>query len=96
LAPESSGIDRSFQGQRPNLLDINSVIKNEKLQIDWAYSSNIHQRETIENIATEFIETLREIIAHCLVPETGGYTPSDFPQIDLNQAALDELLAEIN
>jgi amino acid adenylation domain-containing protein/FkbH-like protein/non-ribosomal peptide synthase protein (TIGR01720 family)/FkbM family methyltransferase len=95
LAPESSGIDRSLEGQRLNLLDINSVIKNEKLQIDWAYSSNIHQCETIEHIAAEFIEALREIIAHCLVPGTEGYTPSDFPLIQLNQLELDRVLTSL-
>ncbi|MEH2062640.1 MAG: amino acid adenylation domain-containing protein [Nostoc sp.] len=94
-ASESSGISQSLQGQRSSLLDINAIIANERLQIDWAYSTNIHQHETIENIAQEFVETLREIIAHCLEPENGGYTPTDFPLVKLNQLELDGVLARL-
>jgi hypothetical protein len=35
------------------------------------------------------------LIAHCLSPEAGGYTPSDFPDIDLSQDELDKLLTKI-
>ncbi|MUG94288.1 amino acid adenylation domain-containing protein [Scytonema sp. UIC 10036] len=95
LANESSGISQSLQALRPNLLDINAIITNERLQIDWTYSSNIHQHKTIENIALEFITTLREIITHCLTPENSGYTPTDFPLINLNQLELDQLLENL-
>ena len=95
LASESSGISQSLQGQRSTLLDINAIIANEELKIHWAYSTNIHQHETIENIAQEFVETLGEIIAHCLSPENGGYTPTDFPLVKLNQLELDGVLARL-
>ncbi|WP_375471079.1 condensation domain-containing protein, partial [uncultured Nostoc sp.] len=95
VASESSGISQSLQGQRRNLLEINAIITNEQLQIDWTYSSNIHQQGTIENIAQEFVSSLREIIAHCLSPENVGYTPTDFPLIRLNQIELDGVLARV-
>ncbi|MUG94289.1 amino acid adenylation domain-containing protein [Scytonema sp. UIC 10036] len=95
LATESSGLSQSLQGLRPNLLDINAIITNERLQIDWTYSSNIHQHKTIEKIALEFVETFRSLITHCLAPENAGYTPTDFPLIKLNQQQLDGVLAGI-
>jgi amino acid adenylation domain-containing protein/non-ribosomal peptide synthase protein (TIGR01720 family) len=95
IANEPSGNSQSLQGQRHYLLDINAIITNEQLQIDWTYSSNIHQHETIENIAEEFIETLQELIAHCLSPENAGYTPTDFPLIQLNQLEIDQILQNI-
>ncbi|MEH1827041.1 MAG: amino acid adenylation domain-containing protein [Nostoc sp.] len=95
IANEPSGNSQSLQGQRHCLIDINALIINEQLQIDWTYSSNIHQHETIENIAQEFIETLQDIIAHCLSPENAGYTPTDFPLIQLNQLELDQILQNL-
>jgi hypothetical protein len=35
---------------------------------------------------------LREIIAHCKPGETVGYTPSDFPEAELNQKDLDQII----
>ncbi|MEH2114380.1 amino acid adenylation domain-containing protein [Nostoc sp.] len=95
IANEPSGNSQSLQGQRHCLIDINAIIINEQLQIDWTYSSNIHQHETIENIAQEFVETLQDIIAHCLSPENAGYTPTDFPLIQLNQLELDQILQNL-
>jgi microcystin synthetase protein McyA len=31
------------------------------------------------------------LIDHCLSPEAGGFTPSDFPLADLDQQQLDQL-----
>ncbi|MEH2136766.1 amino acid adenylation domain-containing protein [Nostoc sp.] len=95
IANEPSGNSQSLQGQRHYLLDINAIIINEQLQIDWTYSSNIHQHETIENLAQEFVEILQELIAHCLSPENAGYTPTDFPLINLNQLELDQILQNL-
>ncbi|MGA9380672.1 MAG: condensation domain-containing protein, partial [Phormidium sp.] len=95
LAKESNGNNQSVEGQRPCLLDINAIIANERLQIDWTYSSNLHRSETIEKIAQEFVVTLQEIIAHCLAPENGGYTPSDFPLVKLTQQQLDSVIVSL-
>ncbi|MCW5317887.1 amino acid adenylation domain-containing protein [Nostoc sp. KVJ3] len=95
IAHEPSGNSQSLQGHRHCLIDINAIILNEKLQIDWTYSSNIHQREKIENIAQEFVETLQELIAHCLSTENAGYTPTDFPLIQLNQLEIDQILQNL-
>lgn len=95
IANESSGNSQSLQGQRHYLLDINAIIINEKLQIDWTYSSNIHQHETIENIAQEFVETLQELLAHCLSTENIGYTPTDFPLIQLDQLEMNQILQNL-
>jgi len=95
LANESSGEDHSLEGKRPHLLNINAIITNERLQIDWKYSTNVHQPSTINKIAKEFIETLQTIIVHCSSPENRGYTPTDFPLLQLNQLELDQLLENL-
>ncbi|WP_148662958.1 non-ribosomal peptide synthetase, partial [Scytonema hofmannii] len=95
LADESSGKDQSLQGQRSTSLDINAVIADQQLQIHWTYSRNLHAQTTIEHLASEFVCELQNLIAHCLEPDNVGYTPTDFPLIQLDQSELDLILAKV-
>jgi amino acid adenylation domain-containing protein/non-ribosomal peptide synthase protein (TIGR01720 family) len=92
---ELAGPSRSLQGHRVYLLEINGSIAGNKLRLDWAYSVNIHQKSTIETLAQNFLRALRALIAHCQSPVAGGYTPSDFPEAELSQQELDDLVAEL-
>ena len=94
-AEEAVGAVHNLQDQRPHLLDINSSIQNGQFRIEWTYSTNLHQQATIERLAHSYLEALQELIAHCLSPEAGGYTPSDFPEARLTQTVLDSLLASL-
>ncbi|MEH1899089.1 MAG: condensation domain-containing protein [Nostoc sp.] len=95
FAQESSGSIHSPKGQRRHLLNVNGLVIEGKLQLEWQYSSAFHRQATVENLANNYVRTLEAIIDHCLSSEAGGYTPSDFPEVGLSQEALDELLAEI-
>ncbi len=95
LAPESSGRMFSPKAERIYLLDVLGIVIEDQLQTAWIYSENVHQRATIEGLANEYNRALKALIAHCQSPEVGGYTPSDFPDADLNQEELDALLEEI-
>ena len=79
-----------------HLLDIVGFVRNEKLQLEWTYSANVHKRSTVERLANGFIESLLSLIAHCQSPAVGGYTPSDFPAATLSQEKLDEILKQLN
>ena len=81
--------------QRPHVLDINSGIFEGRLYLEWIYSENLHHRSTIEQLAASCLDTLQALIAHCQSPEAGGYTPSDFPEAELDQDALDALIAKL-
>src|SRR4030095_2152521 len=82
---ESAGPTRSGLGNRRELLSINGRVIRGQLQLDWNYSEKFHRRATIERLAQDFIDALRELISYCGSPQAGGFTPSDFPQADLNQ-----------
>src|SRR5215468_8654157 len=92
---ESCGVGQSFNNPRPFLLDINVLIANGQLRVTWTYSENVHRRETIERLAGYFSEYLKGLILHCQSPESGGYTPSDFPDAELTQEKLDEIIARL-
>ncbi|MEG4440289.1 amino acid adenylation domain-containing protein [Microcoleus sp. AT9_B5] len=85
LSSEPSGPLRSPRGNRRYLLEINGFIASSKLQLDWTYSESIHRRESIENLAAGFIESLRSLIQHCQSPDAGGCTPSDFAEFKWSQ-----------
>ncbi len=96
LAGESSGPEHSLQGLRRHILEVEGAIIAGQLQLTWIYSEKLHRRATIERLAQDFMAALRALMSHCLSPEAGGYTPSDFPEADLSQAELDDLLAELD
>jgi non-ribosomal peptide synthase protein (TIGR01720 family) len=90
LAKESSGQNESPLGSRSYLLEIDGFVADSKLQFSWKYSENIYHRSTVEHLVEMFIKELEFLIVHCLKSDIGGYTSSDFPEVDLNQQELDE------
>lgn len=89
------GAEQSPRHRRTHLLAVDCLITEGQLQMVWNYSPAIHRQETIETLAQEYIATLQALIAHCLNPNAGGYTPSDFAATTLDQDELDDLLATL-
>jgi amino acid adenylation domain-containing protein/non-ribosomal peptide synthase protein (TIGR01720 family) len=94
-AGESCGPTQPPEDQRSALLDINGMIIDGRLVVNWIYSKNILRRSSVEELARRFTESLERLIAHCQSSEAGGYTPADFPDADLTQAELDVILARL-
>ncbi|MDZ7970787.1 MAG: condensation domain-containing protein, partial [Nostoc sp. DedSLP03] len=96
FASESDGSNQSDRNHRSYLLEIDGSIISGQLKLQWRYSHNLHKQSTVETLAQGFIEALRSIIAHCQSPEGVGFTPSDFPLVQLNQTELDLALQQIS
>ena len=88
--------DLSESATRPHLLEIVGAVQDGALAFTWYYSANAHQERTIGDLAQRFTSALREIVAHCARPESGGRTPSDFPLAHLDQATVDRLAGSGN
>jgi amino acid adenylation domain-containing protein/non-ribosomal peptide synthase protein (TIGR01720 family) len=93
LAAESAGAMRSDEARRSYLLEIVGSIVGGQLRLSLTYSRHVHRQQRIEALAGLYVAALRSLIAHCQSAEAGGYTPSDFPLIKLEQEKLDQLLA---
>ncbi len=95
LAPadESAGVEHDPRCRRSHWLEVNAAVAADRLRVDWVYSRNIHRRETVERLAQQFIDGLRDLIGHCVSPEAGGVTPSDFPLAGLDQTQMANLAA---
>jgi amino acid adenylation domain-containing protein/non-ribosomal peptide synthase protein (TIGR01720 family) len=93
---ELHGPVRSLRQPRRHLLEINGAVARGQLEMAWTYSEARHRRSSIEDVSQKFIEALRSLINHCLSPEAGGYSPSDFAEFGWNQQELDDIVAKIN
>jgi non-ribosomal peptide synthase protein (TIGR01720 family) len=96
VSKESTGANRSLNGKRDHLLEINGFVVDGRLRMDWMYSEKIHSRATIEALAQGFVAELKSLVAYCLSPNVSGYTPSDFPEAELGQEDLDELIGKLS
>lgn len=82
------------QGGRSHLLEINAVVFDARLRIDWTFSEDCHRRATVTGLADAFCTGLRALIAHCRVRTDDQLSARDFPSADLSQGELDNLLDE--
>jgi amino acid adenylation domain-containing protein/non-ribosomal peptide synthase protein (TIGR01720 family) len=96
LAKESSGLTQSPLAICSHLFEIDAFVVDGKLQVTWKFSQNFYQRKTVEHLAAMYIEELWSLIEHCVISDYVGYTPSDFPEADLDQDELDDLLGGLD
>lgn len=85
------GLDASPYNRRPYLLEINSFLTAGRLWLEWNYSSACHRRGTVTAWADDCLDRLRAFSAQ----NAGRYRASDFPEAELSQDELDELIATL-
>ncbi|MHB9147654.1 MAG: amino acid adenylation domain-containing protein [Candidatus Amoebophilus sp.] len=77
------------ENTRSHLIEINAMVVQEQLEIYWAYSTQHYHADTIVSLADAYINQLTAVIQACETSQ--GYTPSDFPLLQLTQEELDQL-----
>ena len=99
-AVESSGRVRSEAARRHHEISVDSMISGGQLRMVWSYNGRAYGSEEMEELAGQYMKRLDEAIEHCLDGDAGkvviGYTPSDFPDTNLSQQELDDLIAELD
>ncbi|MEU9191156.1 amino acid adenylation domain-containing protein, partial [Streptomyces sp. NPDC048484] len=90
------GRERSARGERPHLIEINSLVVDGRLEMLWTYGGQVHDEATVDRLARRYMDVLGELIDHCCRPDTGGCTPSDFPLANLDQHAVDRIVAGVS
>ncbi|HEX6289175.1 MAG TPA: SDR family NAD(P)-dependent oxidoreductase [Herpetosiphonaceae bacterium] len=81
--------------RRPYLLAIEARIVGGCLELEWSYSSALHQHATIERLARACVEALQTIVDECQSPSAEAFTPSDFPLSGLDQETLNRFLSNV-
>jgi amino acid adenylation domain-containing protein/non-ribosomal peptide synthase protein (TIGR01720 family) len=79
-AAEFTGAGMSEKQPASAKLSLNSYIKAGELVITWSYSTKHYVKETIINLAKDYINSLENIVVHCMEQKSTavGYTPSDY------------------
>ncbi|MEH2349576.1 MAG: SDR family NAD(P)-dependent oxidoreductase [Nostoc sp.] len=85
----------SLEATRQHKLHLIASVVEGQLQLDWYYSKNVHEHQTIENLSDNYVQALLSLITHCQSLEAGDYTPSDFSAANINQDNLSKLLAQV-
>ena len=88
--------ERGIENIREFLIDISASVKNNRLFIQFIYSKNIHKAENMKTFASWFKEELNDLIEFCRSAEAGGYTPSDFRDVALEEEEINNLLSELD
>ncbi|MDP1665278.1 MAG: amino acid adenylation domain-containing protein, partial [Methylobacter sp.] len=91
LTREATGANCDPAGIRAHELAVIGSIADGRMQLSWSYSRKRYRKATIVTLAEHYVQHLKALIAHCLLPDSGSYTPSDFPLIALAQTELDDL-----
>ncbi len=86
------GVLRNPNNRRSYLLEINTWVGHGQLRLNWTFDTQIYAEDTIVRVANGYLSTLKRLINHCRSADSGGYTPSDFPDAALSQAELDALI----
>ncbi|WP_439898717.1 amino acid adenylation domain-containing protein, partial [Pseudomonas agarici] len=88
---ESRGAEQSPEAPLGNWLTVNSQVYAGELSVSWSFSREMFDVQTLQVLADEYVQELKELIAHCCESPAQGVTPSDFPLARLEQAQLDNL-----
>ncbi|MFP3499927.1 hypothetical protein SB759_37545, partial [Pseudomonas sp. SIMBA_059] len=72
-----------------SLLALNGQVYAGELKMGWTFSRELFDESTIQRLAQEYVEELKQLISYCCDARHHGMTPSDFPLAALNQAQLD-------
>jgi amino acid adenylation domain-containing protein/non-ribosomal peptide synthase protein (TIGR01720 family) len=106
VLPEASPFVLTRQGSIPalsvqadtrsHLLNVDAIVREGQLHLQWSYSKHLYRDATIARLARNYIDNLLSLIAHCRSVETGNYTPSDFPKARVSQQELGKIIAKFN
>ncbi|QBF25981.1 amino acid adenylation domain-containing protein [Pseudomonas tructae] len=88
---ESAGLAHDLEAPLPNWLSVDGQVYGGELQLRWTFSRERYDRQTIEALVEAYRRELISLIEHCLSPDAGSFTPSDFPLAQLSQEQIDAL-----
>ena len=96
LAPERKGALQSPRNRRIYPLEIAASVGGGTFRTTWTWGADVLAEATVEGLAHAFLESLRDIVAHCRSRQGVEYSPTDFPDVDLTEEQLARALAEID
>ncbi len=75
---------RHPDNRRRYLLDIDCAVRAGQLECAFTYPGARLSSASVEDLAARYLAALEALIGHCLAPESGGRSASDFALADLD------------
>ena len=85
-------LSRDPANQRWYALEVNAMVVAGCLRLEWTCPAETALGDRVDRLASDYVQRLAALVDHCLDPDAGGFTPSDFAQAGLDQDELDSLL----
>ncbi|MEH1164048.1 amino acid adenylation domain-containing protein [Micromonospora sp. CPCC 205539] len=84
----------------PYTLEVNAFTEDypdgPRLGVTWAYPDALLDDASVTELAEGWFAALAALAEHATAPGAGGYTPSDFPLVPLEQDDIDALAASVS
>ncbi|MDR0268154.1 non-ribosomal peptide synthetase [Paenibacillus sp.] len=90
----SSGPSVSENNKRPFVLNINGIVIEGRLSLTINFNPRQYRRETMEQLACFYKESLNEVVEHCIRKVRTELTPSDISCRSLTIDQLDQLVEQ--
>lgn len=90
-----SGPAHDPSGRRTYLIDLVASVAQGRLRVELVYSQAVHAEATIRRFSDDYMAEIRGLIQHCISGQGFGYTPSDFPDAELSQEEIEDLMDEL-
>ncbi len=92
---EPASDSRHIKQCRTHEFVFNARIVQGMLKIECDFSHAIYKEKEVDSLLEQYILLLESYILHCLDLNNGGFTPSDMPDLDMDQIELDAILDEV-
>ena len=78
------GPSRGTGNRRPYRLEVEARLMGKTLETRFAYGRASDLAASVEALANDYRDRLRDLIVHCATARAGHVTPSDFPEVNLS------------
>jgi len=96
VADEETGSERDPGALRSHKLFVSGKIVDEKLQMSFIFSENLHNQKTIESFADNYLKNLHAVIEHCRMAKDDIRLSPDIGQYIMDDDELEDLLVELD
>ncbi|WP_143329076.1 non-ribosomal peptide synthetase, partial [Clostridium puniceum] len=90
LISDTSSISKANKKTHP--IEINGLVIDDELKIEFNYSIKEYKEETINRLSKKYLEHLINIINHCEMKQETEKTPSDYGDNELTIEELEKIL----
>jgi amino acid adenylation domain-containing protein/non-ribosomal peptide synthase protein (TIGR01720 family) len=95
-AAESAGGRRDEASEREWIFEVTAQVAGGRFQTQWNYSRGLHDRGTVQRLSESFMGNLRVLLEASRQQQTHALIPSDFPNAQLTQADVNELIKQFS